>query len=58
MGVAQELDEDRTRLNPHWADSGARLALALNDLAALIGRWRYPRKGQCSILIAHGDGVA
>jgi hypothetical protein len=57
MGVAQGFGEDRTRPNPHWADRSAQLAFALDDLAALVGRWWYPWEGQCSILTAHGDDV-
>jgi hypothetical protein len=58
MGVAQGFGEDHTRPNPHWADGRARLTFTLDDLAALVRRWRYPRKGQCSILTVLGNGVA
>ena len=58
MSVAQGFGEDRTRPNAHRADWRARLAFALDDLAALVRRWRYPRNSQCSMLTIDGDGVA
>src|ERR1700722_7513042 len=57
MRVAQGFGEDRARPNPHWANSRARLTFALEDLAALVRRGRYPRKGQCSIATVRGNGV-
>src|SRR5271170_3989785 len=57
MGVAQGFGADRTRPNPHRANSRVRLTFALDDLTALVRRGRYPRKGQCSIATVRGNGV-
>jgi hypothetical protein len=58
MSVAQGFGEDRTRPNAHRADRRARLAFALDDLAALVRRWRYPGNSQCSTSAIDGNGLA
>src|SRR5277367_5742635 len=58
MRAAQSFEEDRAGPNSHRTDQRGPLALALDDLAALVRRWRRPGNGQCSILAVGGDGIA
>jgi hypothetical protein len=46
------------RPNAHRADWRARLAFALDDLAALARRWRYSGNSQCSTEAVDGNGLA
>ena len=52
MSVAKRIDEDRARFGLHRSRRGGLFALALDDLAASIGRWRRPGNDQDAILIA------
>jgi hypothetical protein len=51
MSVAKRVSEDRARFGPHRAHSGGSFALALDDLAATMGRRRRPGDDQDAILI-------
>ena len=51
MSVAKRVREDRARFGSHRTRGGWAVALALDDLAAPIGRRRRPGDDQDAILI-------
>jgi hypothetical protein len=51
MSVAKRVSEDRARFGSHRTRCGGSLALALDDLAATVGRRRRPGDDQDAILI-------
>ena len=51
MSVAKRVSEDRARFGSHRAHSAGSFALALDDLAAPMGRRRRPGNDQDAILI-------
>ena len=51
MSVAKRVREDRARFSSHRARGGRLFALALDDLAASVGRRRRPGDDQDAILI-------
>jgi hypothetical protein len=51
MSVAKRVSEDRTRFGSHQARDAWSFALALDDLAAPMGRRRRPGNDQDAILI-------
>jgi hypothetical protein len=52
MSVAKRVSKDRTRFGSHRAHDGGSFALALDNLAASMGRRRRPGDDQDAILIA------
>ena len=52
MSVAKRVSEDRARFGSHRAGGGGSVALALDDLAAPMGRRRRPRNDEDAILVA------
>ena len=46
MSVAKRVSEDRARFGSHRTRGGGSVALALDDLAAPVGRWRRPGDDQ------------
>jgi inactivated superfamily I helicase len=51
MSIAKRVSEDRARFGSHRAHSAGSFALALDDLAAPVRRWRRPGDDQDALLI-------
>ena len=51
MSIAKRVSEERARFGSHRTRGGGAVALALDDLAAPVGRWRRPGDDQDAILI-------
>ena len=51
MSIAKRVDDERARFGSHRTRGGGAVALALDDLAATVGRRRRPGDDQDAILI-------